>query len=91
MVAGDVLGATAAIGGTVLAPAGAAKLMTNPAVIKWLSTPASQISKDVSAHVARLVAIGQAEPEIQEELRQYYKAIRSYTGYSEPASEGTEQ
>ena len=68
MVAGDVLGATAAIGGTVLAPAGAAKLMTNPAVIKWLSTPASQISKDVSAHVARLVAIGQAEPEIQEEL-----------------------
>ena len=91
MVAGDVLGATAAIGGTVLAPAGAAKLMTNPAVIKWLSTPASQISKDVSAHVARLVAIGQAEPEIQEELRQYYKAIRSYTGYTEPVNEGTAQ
>ena len=91
LAAGDVLGAAAAIGGTVLAPAGAAKLMTNPAVIKWLSTPASQISKDVSAHVARLVAIGQAEPEIQEELRQYYKAIRSYTGYTEPVNEGTAQ
>jgi tetratricopeptide (TPR) repeat protein len=91
MVAGNVLGATMAIGGTVLAPAFAAKLMTNPAVIKWLSTPASQISKDVSAHVARLVAIGQAEPEIQEELRQYYKAIRSYTGYTEPVNEGTAQ
>ena len=92
MVAGDVLGATVAIGGTVLAPAGAAKyLMTNPAFVKWLSTPASQISKDVSAHVARLVAIGQAEPEIQEELRQYYKAIRSYTGYTEPVNEGTAQ
>jgi len=91
MVAGDVLGATMAIGGTVLAPAGAAKVMTNPTFIKWLSTPASQISKDVSAHVARLVAIGQAEPEIQEELRQYYKAIRSYTGYTEPVNEGTAQ
>ena len=91
MVAGDVLGATVAIGGTVLAPAGAAKVMTNPTFIKWLSTPASQISKDVSAHVARLVAIGQAEPEIQEELRQYYKAIRSYTGYTDPVNEGTAQ
>ena len=65
--------------------------MTSPAVIKWLSTPASQIAKDVTAHVARLVAIGQAEPEIQEELRQYYKAIRSYTGYDEPVNEGTAQ
>ena len=91
MVAGDVLGATLAIGGTVLAPAGAAKLMTKPGFIKWLSTPASQISKDVSAHVARLVTLGQAEPEIQEELRQYYKAIRSYTGYTDPVNEGTAQ
>ncbi len=91
LAAGDVLGATLAIGGTVIAPAFAAKLMTNPAVVKWLATPASQISKDVSAHVARLVAIGQAEPEIQEELRQYYSAIRSYTGYNEPANEGTAQ
>jgi hypothetical protein len=82
LAAGDVLGAAAAIGGTVLAPAFAAKLMTNPAVIQWLSTPASQISKDVASHVARLVAIGQAQPEIQEEIRQYYKAIRSYTGYT---------
>ena len=83
--------AAAIITGSVLAPIGAAKLMTNPGFIKWLSTPASQISKDVASHVARLVAIGQAEPEIQEELRQYYKAIRSYTGYKEPANKGTAQ
>jgi hypothetical protein len=83
--------AAAIVTGSVLAPMGAAKLMTNPAFIKWISTPASQISKDVSAHVARLVAIGQAEPEIQEELRQYYKAIRSYTGYTEPVNKGTAQ
>ena len=73
------------------APAFAAKLMTNPAVIKWLSTPASQISKDVASHVARLVAIGERQPEIQEEIRQYYKAIRSYTGYTEPENQGTAQ
>jgi hypothetical protein len=34
-------GAAAIVAGTILAPAGAAKLMTNPAFIKWLSTPAS--------------------------------------------------
>ena len=91
MAAGDVLGATVAIGGTVLAPAGVAKLMTNPAVIKWLATPATEISKDVAAHMGRLVALSATETEIQEELRQYYSAIRSLTGYSEPANEGTEQ
>ena len=91
MAAGDVLGATAAIGGTVLAPAGVAKLMTNPAFIKWLATPATEISKDVAAHMGRLAALSEAEPEIQEELRQYYKAIRSYTGYTDPVNEGTAQ
>lgn len=91
MVAGDVLGATTAIAGTVLAPAGVAKLMTNPAFIKWLATPATEISKDVAAHMGRLAALSEAEPEIQEELRQYYKAIRSYTGYTDPVNEGPAQ
>jgi hypothetical protein len=65
--------------------------MTNPAFIKWLATPATEISKDVTAHMGRLAALSVSEPEIQEELRQYYSAIRSYTGYSEPANEGTAQ
>lgn len=83
--------AAAMVTGSVLAPIGAAKLMTNPAFIKWLSTPATEISKDVAAHMGRLAALSAAEPEIQEELRQYYKAIRSYTGYTEPMNEGTAQ
>ena len=91
VVRGDIGQAAAIVTGTIVAPTVAAKLMTNSAVIQWLSTPASQISKDVASHVARLVAIGERQPEIQEEIRQYYKAIRSYTGYTEPENQGTAQ
>ena len=91
VITGESGVAVAIITGSVLAPAGAAKLMTNPGFIKWLATPATEISKDVAAHMGRLAALSAAEPEIQEELRQYYSAIRSYTGYNEPANEGTAQ
>ena len=63
--------------------------MTNSAVVKWLSTPATEISKDVVGHMGRLAALAVSEPEIQEEIRQYYKAIRSYTGYNEENNQGT--
>ena len=93
LIGGQVLEAASIVGGTIVTPIVAAKLMTNPTFIRWLSTPAKELSNStqVASHVARLVAIGQAEPEIQEELRQYYKAIRSYTGYSEPVNKGTAQ
>jgi len=89
VITGELGTAAAMVTGSVLAPVGAAKLMTNPGFIKWLATPATEISKDVGAHMGRLAALSAAEPEIQEELRQYYSAIRSYTGYNEPANEGT--
>ena len=91
VIAGEPGTAAAIVAGTILAPAGAAKLMTNPGFIKWLATPATEISKDVAAHMGRLAALSEAEPEIQEELRQYYKAIRSYTGYTDPVNEGPAQ
>ena len=91
VITGELGAAAAIVTGSVLAPVGAAKLMTNPGFIKWLATPATEISKDVAAHMGRLAALSAAEPEIQEELRQYYSAIRSYTGYNEPANEGTAQ
>ena len=88
-------GRTAAAAGIIVtsigAPVFAAKLMTSPGFIKWLATPANEISKDVAAHMGRLAALSAAEPEIQEELRQYYKAIRSYTGYTDPVNEGPAQ
>lgn len=91
VITGELGTAAVIVTGSVLAPVTAAKLMTNPGFIKWLATPANEISKDVAAHMGRLAALSAAEPEIQEELRQYYSAIRSYTGYSEPANEGTAQ
>tara|TARA_R110000824_G_scaffold149861_8_gene320268 strand:- start:277 stop:2628 length:2352 start_codon:yes stop_codon:yes gene_type:complete len=93
LISGQVLEAASIVGGTIVTPIAAAKLMTNSSFIRWLSTPAKELSNStqVASHVARLVAIGHAEPEIQEELRQYYKAIRSYTGHNEPVNEGTAQ
>jgi hypothetical protein len=91
VITGELGEAAVIVTGSVLAPVVAAKLMTSPGFIKWLATPATEISKDVAAHMGRLAALSAAEPEIQEELRQYYKAIRSYTGYTDPVNEGTAQ
>ncbi len=89
VVTGNIGEAALLVTGTVVAPVVAAKLMTNSAVVKWLSTPATEISKDVVGHMGRLAALAVSEPEIQEEIRQYYKAIRSYTGYNEENNQGT--
>ena len=91
LIAGEIRSAATIVTGTILAPMAAAKLMTNPGFIKWLATPATEISKDVAGHIGRLAALSVSEPEIQEELRQYFSAIRSYTGYDNPANEGTAQ
>lgn len=91
MLRGNMGEAATIVGGTIIAPTVAAKLMTTPGFVKWLSTPANEIEKNISGHIGRLVALADAEPEIREEIRQYYKAIRSYTGYNEPAQQGTEQ
>ena len=83
LMMGETLRAGSMVFGTILGPVGAAKLMTNAGFVRWLATPASEISKSVGAHMGRLVALSEAEPEIAEEIRQYYKAIRVYTGHTD--------
>jgi hypothetical protein len=54
LMAGDVTGMAAGITGTVVAPWAGAKLLTSPGFVRWLSTPASEISKDISKHMTKL-------------------------------------
>ena len=73
---GDVSGAGGAVVTTILAPRAAAKLITNPRFIKWLTTPITQPAK-YAPHITRLAAIAKAEPEIKQEIRQYLDVLRN--------------
>ena len=73
---GDTSGAAGAVVTTILAPRAAAKLITNPRFIKWLTTPITQPAK-YAPHITRLAAIAEAEPEIKQEIRQYLDALRN--------------
>ena len=61
---------------TVVAPRYAAKLITSPSFIKWLTTPLTN-PNGISAHLGRLVAIALAEPELREAIEAYTEALRS--------------
>ena len=73
---------------TIVAPRIAAKLITNPSFVKWLTTPVTSPT-GVSAHLGKLVAIGEAEPQIREEIEQYVQALRSIPSPTAKPSAGT--
>ena len=75
-VGGDYSSTAGAVVTTILAPRAAAKLITNPRFIKWLTTPITQPGK-YAPHITRLAAIGKAEPEIKQEIRQYLDVLRN--------------
>jgi hypothetical protein len=72
-------GAASGIAGAasfIVAPRLAAKLITSPAFVKWLTTPITS-STGILAHVGRLAGIAVAEPELREAIDQYTAALRS--------------
>lgn len=73
---GDMQSAAGGIVTTIVAPRVAAKLITSPAFVKWMTTPVTN-PNGISAHLGRLVAIGEAQPEIKDEIDQYIRALRS--------------
>jgi len=77
--------ATTFIGG-VVTPNVAARLITNPAVVKWLATSASvKTGKQAGEHMGRLIGIRQANPEIASEIDEYILAIKNgITPINEP-------
>jgi hypothetical protein len=76
----------ALVGGTVAAPIGAAKLMTNPSFVKWLAKPmedeAKGVAVDVGAHIGRLYILGEKNPDIKEAINHYLIAIKSVSSYN---------
>ncbi len=62
--------------GAIVAPRLAAKLITSPAFVKWLTTPITSPT-GILAHVGRLAGIAVAEPELREAIDQYTAALRA--------------
>ncbi len=60
------LGGRAGAAGGIIAPRVAAKLITNPAFVKWLAAPVKEGTKDWAAHLTRLAVISEANPEIKD-------------------------
>ena len=84
---GDVTGATLGLTGTILggvvAPRTAARLVTSPRFIKWLSTPIAG-PKGLGAHFGRLLAIGKGEPELRDAIREYVEVFRGGSSTADP-------
>ena len=72
----DAVTGLAGAAGFIIAPRLAAKLITSPAFVKWLTTPITS-STGILAHVGRLVGIAVAEPELREAIDQYTAALRA--------------
>lgn len=63
--------------GYIVAPATAAKLITNPKFVKWLAQgPAARTGAEVGAHIGRLTAIFNDSPAMQNELTEFINAIK---------------
>lgn len=75
LTTGDLQGAGAGIAFGLVGPRVAARLITSPRFVEWLTTPVTRPAA-VSAHIGRLLAIAEAEPAIREEIHQFTEALR---------------
>lgn len=79
IISGQPGQAAAIVGGSLLLPNVAARLMTNRGFIRWLTGTMRDVaggSPSMAGRIGRLVAIAEANPEIREEVNQYINAIR---------------
>jgi len=67
----------AAAAGVVLAPAAAAKLMTNKSFVKWLAKSSGDVAteKAIGQNLGRLITIAEVNPEIRNQIHQYLKTF----------------
>jgi len=82
--------ALAGVAGTVVAPWASAKLITSPAFVRWLSTPASEVTKSISKHMTKLTVLAADEPYLAEPIEQLVNAMRPATQYDKN-QQGTAQ
>jgi hypothetical protein len=90
---GGALETAGALGGLVVAPRVAARLITSPRFVRWLARAGNiglnQGENALAGHIGRLVTIAEAEPEIREDVYQYLQALRSAKAAPTPADPGT--
>ena len=73
-------GATlATLTGSVIAPRAAARLITNPRFVQWLTTPITN-PNGIGPHLGRLAGIAKIEPELKQDIEQYVEALRGIGG-----------
>jgi hypothetical protein len=79
---GSVETGMATVGGSLIAPYVAAKMLTNPKVVKWIASTRNTPNNPngLVKHLGRLAVIAEAEPDIRDEIHQYLTAMRSYPG-----------
>ena len=66
-----------AVAGFVVAPRVAARLITSPRFVAWLSQAVrAPDAKGLAAYAVRLATIAKVEPEIREEIQQFRAALR---------------
>lgn len=71
-------GLAATIGGKVVTPLAASKLITNPAFVKWLAEgPAVRTGAEVGQHMGRLLAIYEANPAIRDALDNFIDKMKA--------------
>jgi hypothetical protein len=88
MIGGDAQSGGVGVGtvaGALLAPRAAAKLVTNPKFVRWLSDvgPAAAKPNGLAEHIGRLGGIAAAQPAIKDEVSQYLAALRSVPGLTQ--------
>jgi len=76
LAGGDPQSVATGVLGSIVAPRVAAKLITSPRFVNWL-TDAATNPTGLSAQIGRLSEIGVAEPWLQGEIEQYVQALRS--------------
>ena len=76
--------------GSVVGPAGVAKLMTRPAFVRWLAEGTEIVARNpnsMAQHIRRLVQIQAANPEIRDEIRALLQGLQGET--TEPLASNT--
>jgi hypothetical protein len=76
---GTAVGVGGAAAGSVVGSFAAAKLLTSPRFVAWLADTTAQAAQPganaIAPHMARLVAISKAEPEIRDAIAEYLQAV----------------
>lgn len=71
---GSTTGGAGVAATTIIGPNLAARLITSPSFVRWLTRPVTN-PNGIAAHMGRLLAIAEAEPEIRDDIHAYLRRL----------------